>query len=343
MKQLYLHVGAGKTGTSAIQEFLQLNRSRLEVAGMYIPDIGRAGSDRFLFHHELAGGKGPTFDTNTTLELWEEIAQLDCEKLLVSSEIFHSRVKGRRGRSFFYQLRDLFIDCSVKVVFYIRREDQWLESAYEEWIKTGLKRDGESIDEFALGSQINLAEQVFLFAEIFGTENVIVRPYERAQFRGGNIFLDFLESVGVLPPGGLQFPKRNSNPRLSRDALEFKRIVNMVCRTREETERVGHFLRAYSKLQDHLRQELFRKPRLLSLEAREVILAKCEPLYREIAQRFLGRSDGRLFYEELNESVESYVFNVDDLASVVGYILVRLIEDTHDMQRRLSELEGQVE
>ena len=51
MKQIFIHVGAGKTGTSAIQEFLKLNEKKLSQKGLYMPEIGRDDSNKFIFHH----------------------------------------------------------------------------------------------------------------------------------------------------------------------------------------------------------------------------------------------------------------------------------------------------
>ena len=40
MKQLYIHIGTGKTGTSAIQEFLYNNRKELLSDGVRYVDAG---------------------------------------------------------------------------------------------------------------------------------------------------------------------------------------------------------------------------------------------------------------------------------------------------------------
>lgn len=327
-KEIFIHVGAGKTGTSAIQEFLFINEEKLNKQGIHIPFIGRDESNKFIFHHRLAGGKENNLDFDKTILLWKQLALENKKKILITSEIFHSRIVDKKNLNFFKTIKKIFDSYNLYIIFYIRREDQWLESAYKEWIKNGLIRDGTSLDEFILKQRVTLAEQVFLFADIFGQENIIVRPYEKKQFVGGNIFTDFFDILNIKLDEEYFYPKSNSNPRLSNDALEFKRIFNSVCSSKEESLLILPFLMRYSQNFDEKNSMLFKKETLLSTEIRKKIELKNENIYKKIATTFLHKEDGTLFYEGTDEfSTTSYHFNVEDLSKIVSFLFLNLLKE----------------
>ncbi|MCH9048783.1 MAG: hypothetical protein IH836_07600 [Proteobacteria bacterium] len=116
----------------------------------------------------------------------------------------------------------------VKIVCYVRRQDLWFESIYNERVKQ-YKHGGMSFKEFLAGIQErHFAEQLDLWAEFVGQQNIIVRPYEKSQLCNGNVVDDFAKILGHLPVGGLSPAPENQstvNTRLSRDTLEFSQII----------------------------------------------------------------------------------------------------------------------
>lgn len=324
MRELFIHVGAGKTGTTAIQEFLKLNEDKIEGQGISIPKSGRNKSKRFIYHHNLAGGVNRIIDEQDVLELWKNLSNMEGGKLLVTSELFHSLIVKGATRKLFYDIKRILNDFHIKVIFYIRRDDQWLQSAYEQWVKSGSKRDGETISEFIKRPMMHLGDQILEFANIFGKNNVIVRPFEKSQFVKGNIFDDFAHILGLRLDDSFSYPAKNPNPRLSVDALEFKRIFNTVCKDREESQSIISYLELYSHITDANSTSVFRKAGLLSEEERRFINKKNDPVYRMIAQEFLGRKDGVLFYDEYDVDAVDHNFDLESLTRIVSFIFLEM-------------------
>lgn len=130
MKKLIIHAGLHKTGTSAIQSYLANNRELLGENSIFYPP-----THTFEAHHGLASRlKSNTFsledkikDVNRTLVTFSEMT--DCDTILLSSEMFSESVD---PRSFKYT-REIFSD--IEFIFYIRRQDELLESAYNQQVK----------------------------------------------------------------------------------------------------------------------------------------------------------------------------------------------------------------
>lgn len=337
MKEIFIHVGAGKTGTTAVQEFLKLNQSRLANQGLELPVIGRRKSSRLVLHDALAGGGKRAGGDRAALDLWRQIAKTDAEKVLVTSERFHSRVKSKKGESLFREVSQILKDFNIRIIFYIRREEDWLESAYEQWIKSGNKRDGESLQAFIKSPRMSLGRQIYRFSDVFGHESIIVRPYEPMQFVGGSIFSDFLNVLQVSNDDEFVFPGRRSNPRLLPDALEFKRNLNSVSASKEEAQLLVALLKEYSHLMGHAPVAGNGSPtRIDESDVREIRAGNAD-LYSRIAREFLGRSDGRLFYERGQSDCADDLPEAEDTSRVCAFLILRLYQRIRALEHQLSQ------
>ncbi len=55
-KKVFLHIGFFKTGTSAVQEFLYINRGLLVKNNYFYPDLGCRESQSFTCNDGIRGG-----------------------------------------------------------------------------------------------------------------------------------------------------------------------------------------------------------------------------------------------------------------------------------------------
>ena len=126
MSTVYLHIGTAKTGTTAIQRFLPLNRGILNANGYEYPDmpfhfprIGHGRNAHFLSLYELYSDKEKWADRwDRGFEVVQEAMKYD--KVVMSDEILwamHTRdgylermVKGFEK-----------IGADLKIVVYLRR------------------------------------------------------------------------------------------------------------------------------------------------------------------------------------------------------------------------------
>lgn len=338
MKKIYIHVGAGKTGTSALQEFFLINRNLFNEKGVWVPTIGSVESNRFIAHHGLAGGRDSAPIDPTPL--WEKVKKESEDKssILVSSELFHSRLRGQWGKDLLLWIKSLFYGWRVVCIYYIRRQDQWNESAYEQWVKSGTLRDGSTVEEFSLSFTGNQVDEIYNISEVFGKENVIVRPYQRKQLVNESIFSDFLSHIGVAEEG-FSYPRKNPNPRLSIDALEFKRISNSVLKTKKEAQYLMRPLLEYSNTKHVSSSEIYRSYTLISKDVREEILNRHSADYSYIAKEYLGRDDGSLFYEEEEKKYVSANLELEEVVKITSYLFVDVIKRLEEIEERVKLLD----
>ena len=137
-KTLYLHIGMHKTGTTALQTFFSLNERTLATRGVCYPEVGR--SKPSVAHHDIANSiKGPPFPLREPARSADAyICDLQgCfssfPNIVLSSEIF-MRFVPAFGDHLGLNLSALDALASiadvVKIIVYLRRQDDNLESFY---------------------------------------------------------------------------------------------------------------------------------------------------------------------------------------------------------------------
>lgn len=341
-KELFIHVGAGKTGTTALQEFINCNKDKLQSNGVSIANVGVVMAGSAITHHKLADwGVHQGLDF---LSLWKEIADLKDDRILLSSEYFHSRISEKDGVDFFGSIRDLFTDRNVKIIFYIRRQSEWIQSAYEQWVKANAL--SLTIEQFSRNYRKNLSDQIFRFAEVFGKENIIVKPYDKNQFKNGNIFADFFDILGVNIDDSYVFPVGNVNPRLTSDALDFKRVFNSFCKDKKESRIVQHDLGRYSGLVRESSENQARHYRNdMPQDLQKSIEEDNREKYVKIATEYLGRENGKLFSEEIKYSQEqqSDQISSSDSSQLYPFLFLQMYKKIQFLSRKNEELESKLE
>ncbi len=133
---LILHIGLPKTGTTTIQHFLRINYDILLQGGVLYPQSGRT----YEAHHQLAAAFQdfkydwvPHIELGSILDqLQNEISQTDAKKVIISSEILTWL---ERPDALLEKLKPFF--DFIRVVIFLRRQDDWLESAYRHDLTVG--------------------------------------------------------------------------------------------------------------------------------------------------------------------------------------------------------------
>ena len=136
-QELYIHIGTVKTGTSAIQRFLDANRNALQKRGIVYP----INKDHFA-HHRLSWSLRTKIrpklwnwpeDLGTPEEEWEYVlGQLTGSCGLISSEDLFWCPPGLVAET-----KKLTSKFNVKLIVYWRRRDLLADSWYNELVKTG--------------------------------------------------------------------------------------------------------------------------------------------------------------------------------------------------------------
>jgi hypothetical protein len=259
---LLIHAGTHKTGTTALQTFLTVNRGDLATAGVYLPMAGRfAVHDGRLTpgHHaipfELAAGK-----TDALGAAVDEIASRRMPVGVLSSEEFHPLHADARALAAIGEAAGA-VGYAVRIVLYLRPQPFYAESLYAEFLKGGKFPDfSEYVDEIVRNGVYRSAfafeygKLVDAFEAAFGTGSVVVRPYA-----GGRdpqqLFRDFLTVVsafrGPLDLRGLRnpLPTMNESYTLAELLAEVHRLASERAGSPLAPD-AGEFLKVYEPAVD---------------------------------------------------------------------------------------------
>lgn len=223
--KLILHIGTEKTGTTSIQSALAEDRALLAERGILFPDI--LGTPN---HSEIYVASANAADDDEIV-LWEKKrtgldidayrracrdsirSSLDSgsyHTILISNEHFHSRIQSPDEVERALDL--LGVDPSaVKVIVYLRRQDQLATSVYSTRLRLGDHFDvfdhGEDLTEFNYFSYQKL---LGFYESCFGKSGVIARLYEVPYLKDGDVVSDFYEvaNLGISPT---LVPRKNAS------------------------------------------------------------------------------------------------------------------------------------
>jgi hypothetical protein len=350
----FIHIGTGKTGTSAIQGFLNRNRSQLiEQFSCLYPNLhGNEESDCFLGncvnHCDFFGSNNNDFIHNQIGSLIKKAESKKIRKIIISCEALTSWPKFAHS---LHETLSVFPNIRTFIIVYLRRQDHWLESAWKEW---GVKdKNFRDIDHFLSNYQqvatynYDPLEVLETWEREFSSENIIVQPYEKEQLPDG-IIIDFLKKTGIdyTQIQGYD-PERDKfyvNVGFNRDIIEIFQLNKNFFQDLNDN-RLHTLFSKY--LDDTYRKAPFEDYSIFSPQRRLDLLAHYLPKYEVIAKKYLKRSDGKLFYESLpdpNEPWSPYEgLTVEKIVPIFTQIICNMEskQQKHNMafKNRLSEKE----
>lgn len=214
----YIHIGSQKTGTTAIQGLLSANPKALHRAGFQYIKAGRNRIAHNNMNMRLKQGDGKT----VCEEVVAEVEASPVDNHIISSELFFRIGTTTSFKKFLPE--DLI--NNTKVICYVRRQDKYLEAMYKQLVKNG--RIAPDPQAFYLSRRDGLAYSPILnaYADVFGQENIIVRPFERQNFPKENVIQDFADILGFDLNNQFEPIAATSNKSLSIDVSELLGAVN---------------------------------------------------------------------------------------------------------------------
>lgn len=131
-KTLYLHIGMGRCGTTAIQAALAGAHQGLRKAGFLYTHLDEGGNA----DHSLCPLKGELlpYAISAWNGLGEDFFKAKEKNLIVSSENLIGV-----SSSLISHIRDAFRSCKIKVLFIARDQLLLLPSIYSQWTKAGIR------------------------------------------------------------------------------------------------------------------------------------------------------------------------------------------------------------
>ena len=224
MKKLYVHIGMAKTGTSAIQSFLHINRAELLKLGVLYPLSGQFPDHS---HHELAFAfspdgyrDDPNRDLNKILNsLSKEIEDSSCSTVILSSECFPLIAEDERFIEFFK-------GYEIRMIAFVRDPGDYIESWYRQWVKDPAVRYSEGFDTFfkKFKGSLGLKSKANSWETLTGKGGVVVRDFDRIR-REGDVCKEFLSILNITSSDRF-FGINETNKSLSYVATKVMRTSN---------------------------------------------------------------------------------------------------------------------
>ncbi|MCD9147957.1 hypothetical protein [Pseudophaeobacter flagellatus] len=237
-KTLYLHIGHFKTGTTAVQAFLNDNPRLLKRHDFALAQTRL----QYSKHSDLAyslykaagvksflhGYKKPETPQQVWAALFDELRASNRSRMIVSSEEFMRLACFPKAVKTLSRIIKSARDIDFKVIAFLRPPDSHLQSWYNQLIKMGVETPPYNVAMTDLVEPIHYDYALALrpWIEIFGAEAVTLRSYSEASRENNLLFKDFLSAIGItLPKFGLVLAKADPNPRLDDTVLEMVRIL----------------------------------------------------------------------------------------------------------------------
>ena len=327
MNTLYIHIGTPKTGTTAIQNFLDDNKKILTKYDLVYPtfDATYEKVRSVRNGHWLVKKKAnPDLYEECMKQLILVTSQSPCT-VLTDEGIWNH---GGTTERFWKKLKGIFDenDVCIKPIVYLRRQDDYAYSYYSQRVKRlcdlSLDFKGYLNSEDSKNNHLNYAECLDTIASVIGKENLIVRPYEHGQFTGArnDIFSDILLNMGLEWHDEFIITERFNNASMKDSVLEARRLLNSVPEFTEQNPLLKHHLEA---IQLELKADGKLKDRTGYSESdRAEFLKTFKEGNEYIAKEYLNRADGKLFYDESAGTNEALDFERSELE----YIYSKLCE-----------------
>lgn len=319
---LLIHIGMPKTGTTALQNYLYNNSSKLEKYGWCYPVLedGKIGywgcksaeknGNGYQLHSDwIINGMKPKWDRGMEIAL----GYLEDKNVIISAE----NIYGIETNKFIADAKKKY--DNIKVVVYLRRQDRAIESLYSQRIKSGLEyipyykpynTFEEFIDSYVVsGNYLGYLSKLDSISQIIGKENLIVRIYEKQQLVGNNTITDFLSVLGISSYQLYSGENLITNLSLSGNYVEIKRIINSIQNVTNLLEGGNDtwnwsnwgvqtdFYNVCTRLSEEFNQDK-REFGFFTIDKRREFLEGYTFDNEKIAREYLNREDGILFYDD---------------------------------------------
>lgn len=260
--KVLLHIGQSKTGTSAIQAFLTLNRLSLQEAGVLYPAVKVGGMHIDLGAHNavadsLVGmSRFPHLNADQYFsQFFKEAQRIDAKLLILSAEHFFGgepRIWAvasdeeyfRLYRQKLERLATYLKGHDVSLLVYLRPQLDWLASAACHTVRIDRLISDCSIYQndrqfFELMKPLlRYSALLDIWADVVQPSTFMVVPYTKNTLYEGSSISDFLHRTGLEK---MHFPFASAdiqvNKSLTREYLEVKKILNLSPRSKN-AERV---------------------------------------------------------------------------------------------------------
>ena len=279
-QKLWLHIGHGKTGTTALQKHFQ-ERVKKDKS-VYYPTLGQlpsgAHSTLFPLDSDLVTPQVRSLLHKISNEI--KVLPYNCTPVISSEHLcFINPVQIR-------YLSQVWQDHNVAIVYYIRRQDNLIESNFR-WFQIARPNEFPDIKEFyrTQATAFDFKLRIQPWVNVFGAEAIHVRLYDK--IRIPNIITDFEGLIGSQSQSQTVMPSFKG-VRKSLTVEQTKKLMSYNKENNNKKKR-ALFIDNLYQMNEASNEETFITP-----EDREVIYETYYASNKKLAQRFLTKEEEKL-------------------------------------------------
>lgn len=260
MPKAIIHIGTMKTGTTSIQAVLANN-----------PDVlARHGFNYLgppMRHSSVLGPSLAAFDDPS-------------KDLIISDEgLWHFTDTKRSDTA---ELAKLLEGYDVTVLIYLRRPDSFIDSWFQQGLKsgTGSLTMSQFLESSFVQEGLQFEKLITRFKTLFRNGTVVLRAYEKAQLVEGDAVKDFLHCVGLPAEEFTMLERANTTPNT--DSLLLRSLFQ------HKLSRANNLTRELDKLGQHLTRYGYKGRRYSLLTPRELekIIATYRPVFSRLQKQY---------------------------------------------------------
>jgi hypothetical protein len=278
LKKIYIHVGAHKTGSTLLQNLLQISESELLRASvLYIP-ISRVFSaemrrellteDRIIHFNRMFNSA---------------FMSTSAKHVVMSAEgLFGNFMEGYSNIDVPAQnLRSIFDGHDIHIVAFVRKQDTMIESYYHQMIKWGKTISFDQYLQLIDKHAYKWDQLLDNYAEIFGLNKMHVFPYESIIKEKMNGIFKFFNLFRIKLLGSINdWPQ--PNPSLSKKGLEVAKACNPLL-SEDERELMRKFL------ENNFEKAKSDSFQLFSEEERNQLIEYYKPYNERLFSRYMKK------------------------------------------------------
>lgn len=199
-----IHVGAGKTGSTSIQQYLKSNFNELKdssvlYAGLLFNTLEL--DQEWKNNPWIFNESSPADKLIKEAEVYADYAKSNkINTIILSNESFCNRID--LLLPFFSYLKEHY---SLNIIYYVRDVYKWSISAYKQWNIKHKTYNGNILafeDYLKTKPYTILSDVIELLNDTDFKENLIIRNFDSLE--GGDVTFDFLSAIGLEKNKGLR-------------------------------------------------------------------------------------------------------------------------------------------
>jgi hypothetical protein len=320
-EKLIVHIGANKTGSSAIQRFLSLNNLALREEGLVVPNGEFRVADTIQGHHVFGFQdllKSPAEGRRRLEGAMDAVedARPGEGTVLLSAE---NLAANPAAPSLF---EGLIKSYDTRVIIYIRRQDEYILSSWQQWYSK-ISPDFWAWAVSVVGLLGNWRAYLEKWETVVPRDNITVRVFEKSKLKDGDVISDFHGLLGLSAPlDALAYPQGTVNPSFSDAVMDLVKGNDLIFRNVHDNDFYDFVVK--------MTGDRYKKPSRqssITFEQRRSIIGRYKQANEWVRRTYFPHVQGELFSPPRGEDYD-YV-SPDDIERQKLEFLVSMLYQTY--------------